>query len=880
MNRSSSAPDRSGLFWGLAVLSGGVVALFGYYVPIPPAESVGARFGTAFNTALGFALGGGAILALALGRRPAVVRLLAWPMGLLGLLSLIQAITGLDLRVDQLLRQVPEELGVFTPGRVAPITALLFVVAAVALDTIATRPPATAQTLVGLLGGAAMVFIAGLDLLGRVLQLPLDNPFPNSPQLPPFSAALAILLGSGIAVASGWRAPARLTVLRPALAAGFLAVLTGTILAHLARAQERGQARRTVAAVATGTAVAVDMAVREMYEVVIAAAEAAAAAPEIGEARWREIVTATLGRAGGGVALAFRPDPDGVPWRVAHQPNALPPDTLTWLAPPVQARVRSMPDIRGRWPMPLVVESVVRRGDTPVGTVRLQWDVWTALGDLITALDIGAYAVDVRFGGASLFRNPAAERAPLAGWTEERALMGLDAVVSLRLWPTAEALAEARTGLPILTQTVTCAIAVLIALGLHFLGAARRRTAELEAAQEALESSQLRLREVERLETVGRLAAGVAHEFNNLLTSIRGYAGLAAEALPADSPVQNDLGEVQAAAQRATELTGQLLAVGQRQLLLPERAILRALVVRGVERFHGQLPADVQIRYASDLPDEMVYVDPGRFEELLGHVLRNAVEAMPQGGEITIASGIHQGPLAERDARPARPDGRYLWIEVTDTGRGMEPASVSRLLEPFGSPTTRGGRVGGLGLPAVFGVVAQSGGALAIRSAPGRGTSVRVYLPVVAGQVGEEPPAPAPPPPATPPAVLLVEDEAAIRQLAARMLQAHGYEVHAAADATAALDLLTAMPRPPALLISDVLMPGMNGDELAARIRERVPDVALLFISGFAADHLTAQGIALRGAAFLQKPFVMDELLAQVQRLAPSTEGEVPAALP
>lgn len=877
--RQDGTAPAGALAGALVAVCGGLV-LAAHVAGLRPADPAQLwPLGMVFNAALGFLLGGLALALAAVTGSPPLVRALAGAVLVLGGVSLAQVVTGLDLGIDQLLWRVPAELGRATPGRIAPITALSFVVVGTALLVRVQWPRVLAASLVTMVCAWALVIIGVLDLAATVLGVSPESRFPNGSQLPWFSALQVLICGAGLLELGGWRHSSRLLLVRSALGAGVLMLLVGTVLSHLSRGQERLQVRRTTAAFASGTAVSVDQHVRDVYRALQTSA-ALAEVPGITPDAWSSLVAQEIGAEAGAVAIEAWMVAGGVPWRVGGyaQPYPVPAPDSTALAP--ATRMRSTPTMDSRWPRPIVVERTIRQADGTPGVVRLVWDAHAALDTLVRDLELAAYAIDVRFGPASLFRNAHADRIPAAGPVEERVLAEGASTLVFRLWPTPAALVGQRSGLPILIQTVACALAVLIALGLHYLRLAQRRAEELERTHAALESSQARLREAERLEAVGQLAGGVAHEFNNLLTSIRGYAASALEGAAAVPAVQGDLREVLAASDRAAEVTARLLAVGQRQLMMPERVPLAELVDRALGRIQATTGLRLRVDAGVEGDRATVLVDPARFEEMLRQLVRNAAAAMGAEGEVAVATGVHVGALQEPDARPERPAGTYFWVEVRDTGPGMAPDTMRRLLEPFRTLQPRaGGHTGGLGLAAVFGMVAQSGGALGLRSTPGEGTAVRVYLPEAPSREAT-PSAPAPEPtPGQAPLVLVVEDEAPIRSLAGRALRSAGYDVHEAESARAALELLDALPRPPALVVTDVLMPGMQGSELAERLRARLPSVAVLFISGYAADQLSAQGIRVAGAAFLRKPFSLQELVTQVERLVPR-RADAPAPVP
>ncbi|MBL6454130.1 response regulator [Belnapia sp. T6] len=358
-----------------------------------------------------------------------------------------------------------------------------------------------------------------------------------------------------------------------------------------------------------------------------------------------------------------------------------------------------------------------------------------------------------------------------------------------------------------------------------------------------------------RLEVIGRLAGGIAHDFNNLLGIILGGTAAARAAAPGPA-VTTELAAVEDAARRGAALVGQLLAFARQQRLQPRIIELNAAITGLAPLLRRLLGEGVRLDLALEEPGRRVRVDPAQLDQVLLNLAANAREAMLAGGVLTIGT-THALVLGEGD--PSLPPGRYAVLEVRDTGCGIPPEALPRLFEPFF--TTRPERGGtGLGLATVQGIVAQSGGRIAVESTPGVGTCFRIHLPRQEGPVDQPavPPAAVPAPGSGP--LLLVEDEAPLRRLAERVLARAGHEVLPAESAEAALDLLEDSP-PPALLVSDVAMPGMDGVELARRLRQRWPSLPVVLLSGYAEAALAAD-LAGEGFRFLAKPYAPAELLA------------------
>ncbi|MCK6547346.1 ATP-binding protein [Myxococcota bacterium] len=391
-------------------------------------------------------------------------------------------------------------------------------------------------------------------------------------------------------------------------------------------------------------------------------------------------------------------------------------------------------------------------------------------------------------------------------------------------------------------------------------GARRRPSRTIGVSVDRTERRRLeeQLRQAQKMEAVGRLAGGIAHDFNNVLLVILGYLDLHVDAL-APGALRADLEEIRSAAQRATGLTRQLLAFS-RQQSISARPTDPARVIERVETMlHRILGADIELRCMLHEPSAHVLVDPTQFEQIIMNLAVNARDAMPRGGSLTIETmrveASHPRSIPPRTGGA----GPFVLITVTDTGEGMDEATRQRIFEPFF--TTKGpGRGTGLGLATVYGIVQQSGGSISVRSEPGRGTTFELLLPVTREAEREEAPPPPPPVVRTGARVLIVDDDAAIRRLVRTVLQQAGYAVLDAADPQAALALAAQHPDVD-LLLTDVIMPKVRGDELAAKIAALHPHVRVLFISGYTGDGPFVNGAIERPESMLEKPFTPRALL-------------------
>ncbi len=372
---------------------------------------------------------------------------------------------------------------------------------------------------------------------------------------------------------------------------------------------------------------------------------------------------------------------------------------------------------------------------------------------------------------------------------------------------------------------------------------------------------QERLADAQKMESIGRLAGGVAHDFNNLLTVIKGYLSLALASLPASSPGREELHHVERAAVSAAALTQQLLAFSRRQLLRPVILDVNQVVVRVQPMLTRLLGEDIELRTALAADVWPVRFDAGQAEQVLVNLAVNARDAMPEGGRLTIETTN----VTSDD--PGEAAGEYVRISVTDTGCGMTPEVRSHIFEPFFT-TKQPGAGTGLGLAMVGGAVAQNGGRTEVESAPGAGTSFRIYLP---RETTVSDPAPRPPgTPATPGGherILLVEDDAQVRALGRRLLSHLGYEVTTCASGREALDVVRAGRRPFDLLVTDVVLPEINGRELADRLLAQTPSIRVLFTSAYTANVIVQRGVTPDGTDFLPKPYTLDVLARRVREV-------------
>jgi len=391
---------------------------------------------------------------------------------------------------------------------------------------------------------------------------------------------------------------------------------------------------------------------------------------------------------------------------------------------------------------------------------------------------------------------------------------------------------------------------------------------ERRRSEEALRKSEEQLRQWQKVEAIGRLAGGIAHDFNNLLMTIKGCSEILLQECDAQDPRREEAEEIQKAAERATSLTRQLLAFGRRQILQPQVLDLNKVVTNMNKMLQRVIGEDIQLLTVLEPKLRPVKVDPGQIEQVIMNLAVNARDAMPRGGRLTIetANVFLDEDYAQRHVS-VKP-GSYVMLAVSDNGCGMDQETQSHLFEPFFT-TKEKGKGTGLGLSTVYGIVKQSGGNIWAYSELGRGTTFKIYLPMVTQAVkekyarterrrisarGAE-------------TILLVEDEKAVRMMIRKTLQSKGYTVLEAQHGREALDICEHYSRPIHLMVTDVVMPQMSGKELAEQLAPNRPEMKILYMSGYPDNSIVQHGVLEPGTEFLQKPFALNTLEAKVREL-------------
>lgn len=393
-------------------------------------------------------------------------------------------------------------------------------------------------------------------------------------------------------------------------------------------------------------------------------------------------------------------------------------------------------------------------------------------------------------------------------------------------------------------------------------------------AARALHDREDQLRHAQKMEAIGRLAGGVAHDFNNLLTAVVGYTDLVAERLDPEDPTARDVGEIRKAADRAAALTRQLLAFSRKQFLNPTIMDVNETVA-GLRHMLPRVIGD-HIQTSMELAPHLgrIRADASQMDQVLVNLVVNARDAMPSGGRLTISTENVTLDDERLDAEGLMlQPGPFVMLAVSDTGTGMDATTRARAFEPFFTTKPKG-KGTGLGLATIYGIVDQSGGGIALDTAPGRGTSIRIYLPVTTAVADPVLPAVAAAlSSGGSETLLLVEDNDAVRELCARGLRRRGYVVHEARNADEAIECAMKPANRLHLLVTDVLMPGLSGPNLAARLLNQNPELRVLYMSGYTDDATPAHGNYWGGVPLLQKPFTPGQLAERVRLALDSPVG-------
>ncbi len=381
----------------------------------------------------------------------------------------------------------------------------------------------------------------------------------------------------------------------------------------------------------------------------------------------------------------------------------------------------------------------------------------------------------------------------------------------------------------------------------------------LEAQQEKLEAQ---VRQAQKMEVLGRLAGGVAHDFNNLLMVMGGSSELLERLLPKDSGARVYLDQIQRTTEKAAAITRQLLAFSRKQVLEIRAMDLHAALTASEFMLPRLLGSDVELTFRHDASNSWILSDPAQIEQVIMNLAVNSRDAMPEGGRLTVSTRNVQGSPEDSDSAENK---TWVVLEVEDTGTGMDEQTRSRIFEPFFT-TKLDGKGTGLGLATVYGIVKQSGGHIHVRSTPGQGTRFEIYFPATETQVAvpmHDSPAVTTADSGIDATILIADDESALRHAIVEILRTSGYKVLEAESSTQALEIARQHRGQLDILLTDVVMPGLRGPELARRVAKVHPEVQIVYMSGYAEGLPEAQLPA--NSTFLQKPFRFATLLEQLR---------------
>lgn len=857
---------------GFLVLAGWLLGIDRITAVVPGLDPM------AFNSALAFTVLGAALLSLSGSWNRLAIGTAGFAV-LYGLLTLIQHAADRPIALDTLLFTPEEFPG--TSGRASPNAALCFMLCGIAVISLAAGRRIAGRLVAALMGGSALL-ISLVDLLGYVLSARGHQGNPLIPQMA-VNTALGMVVAGGSLVYAGWRLPKGVwqrPFAWPGLAVGLAVTLASVLLAQLLRSQERTQIRNMVQIAAQGMASQVE---RALEGRVSTAASIAAALGPVAPGGWERFATAVVGATRRGVGWVPR---SGAPRWLALTPNETglrdspwwPDSALITRASQDSQPTEAVVERDGRLWFGLLTPTTPT--GAPPGMLWIVTDLRQTMNEVLSSA-AGRFMVVVRDGDTELMR-----RSP--GETRAEKVWGSSAIVDLKsihwevtAWPTSGALTAARSTLPIMTLAAGTLVGTLLALALALGRQARQRTLEFQetntrltqeindrkAAEDALRQREEELRQAHKLEAVGRLAGGIAHDYNNILTVIRGNARSLLLREGVTDLTRDALEHIDRAAARGSLLTARLLAFSQRQLLQPEMISIGELVSSLRDELAQLLGPHIRLMLERAPGVDLVSVDRRWMSQVILDLCFNGREAMPFGGTLWVRTKVADDEL-RTGYGVTQVMGPAMVLEIEDSGRGMDEATRGRLFEPFFS-TKRFGQGSGLALASAYGIVRQSGGEINVRSVPDRGTRVGIFLPLADG--------PAPETTDTSLAgmtVLVAEDEPGVLRFLKRSLEQSGCRVICGGSAEEALEAMQQSGSVPDLLVSDIVMPGLSGVELAEQLRNSHPGMAVLFVSAYTSDALKQRGIESLGAYLLQKPFTIQELLEQAARaLAPRAAG-------
>ena len=491
------------------------------------------------------------------------------------------------------------------------------------------------------------------------------------------------------------------------------------------------------------------------------------------------------------------------------------------------------------------------------------------------------YWVAVYDGDQEIYSRPGANPRGKSPWAKDADIEFRQISWRVRVWPKSETLAYARSPLPRVTFVGGILLASLLAFAVFMAESAQLQARQVEATNKELnreianrKQTEETLRQAQKMEAVGQLAGGVAHNFNNMLMVIRGHAALSLDRIHSGHPLRRELNEIVKTADRASSLTRQLLAFSRKQMLQLRVLDLNTLINQMAELLPPVLGQDIHL--TMDLESELgrVKIDAAQMEQVIMNLVLNARDAMPTGGDLTITTANAQIDEAWVRLNPGVHPGPHVVLAVRDTGQGMDEDTQARMFDPFFTTKDRN-KGTGLGLSTVYGIIDQSGGSIAVSSKPGEGTTIQIFLPRVEENIqpverveelprasqGEE-------------TILVVEDDDAVRRMTREFLLIKGYTVKEARSGVEAIEFLGNNKEPIDLVLTDVIMPGMKGRELGGRLAAMRTGIKILYMSAHTEDTVMDLDMLVPGTAFIEKPFSPEELASKVREvLVASKDG-------
>jgi len=493
------------------------------------------------------------------------------------------------------------------------------------------------------------------------------------------------------------------------------------------------------------------------------------------------------------------------------------------------------------------------------------------------------YWIELYDSNQQIYSRTGANPRENSPWAEDADVGFRQLTWRVRIWPKSETLAYARSPLPRVTFVGGILLSALLAFAVFMAESAQLQARQLETTNKKLKQeianrmqTEETLRQAQKMEAVGRLAGGVAHNFNNMLMVIRGHAALSLNRVHSDHPLRRDLIEIVKTTDRAASLTRQLLAFSRKQMLQLRVLDLNTLVNQMAELLPSVLGEDIHLKLDLDPQLGRVKIDAAQMEQVIMNLVFNARDAMPTGGDLTISTANTQLDDDWVRLHPGARPGPHVVLAIRDTGHGMDADIQARMFDPFFTTKDRD-KGTGLGLSTVYGTIDQSGGSITVSSKPGEGTTIQIFLPRVEEtiqtvEVAEELPGAS----HGEETILVVEDDDAVRRMTREFLTIKGYTVKEASSGLEAIEFLGNHTETVDLVLTDVIMPGMKGRELGGRLAALRTGIKILYMSAHTEDTVMDLDMIVPGTAFIEKPFSPEELASKVREVLVGNKGGGP----